>query len=96
MLKNLLLSVNLGHTLKLLMLLLYILTVKMYEEKVSKIIGLLINYVIRVEGCVWLDRPLQSHLPFIFATNGPNVKHVMMLFCATSSKGAMLVCSDST
>lgn len=52
MLKNLLLSVNLGHTLKLLMLLLYILTVKMYEEKVSKIIGLLINYVIKVEGCV--------------------------------------------
>ena len=51
MLKNLLLSVNLGHTLKLLMLLLYILTVKMYV-KVSKIIGLLINYVIGGEGCV--------------------------------------------
>lgn len=54
MLRNLLLSVNLGHTLKLLMLLLDILTVKMYEEKVSKVIGVVnqVQYVIRGEGCV--------------------------------------------
>ena len=54
MLKNLLLSVNLGHTLKLLMLLLDILTVKMYEEKVSKVIGVVnqVQYVVRGEGCV--------------------------------------------
>lgn len=52
MLKNFLFLVNLGYIFKFLMLLLYILIVKMYEEKVFKIIGLLINYVIRVEGCV--------------------------------------------
>ena len=42
------------------------------------------------------DRSLQSYLRSKFATNGPVIMHVMTLLCATSSKGAVLVCSDGT
>ena len=42
------------------------------------------------------DRSLQSHLRSKFASNGPDIVHVMIVLCATSSKGAVLVCSDST
>lgn len=39
----------------------------------------------------------QSLLLSKFAANGPDIENVMiLLFCATSSEGAMPVCSDST
>ena len=71
------------------------------RKKFLKLYGLLIIYLIGREGCVCdfmlsKDRSLQSHLQSKFATNGPVIMHVMILLCATSSKGAVLVCSDST
>ena len=83
--------------------LLYIsLAVKRYEEKVSKVIWVVSHLSYRRRGVrvydfmLSKDRSLQSHLQSKFATNGPVIMHVMILLCATSSKGAVLVCSDST
>lgn len=104
MLRNILLSINLGYIPKLLMLLLDIsLMVTMYGEKVLKVIGAVnqLSYKRGGAACGFMlskDRLfVQSLLLSKFAANGPDIENVMiLLFSATSSEGAMPVCSDST
>ena len=103
MLRNILLSINLGYIPKLLMLLLDIsLMVTMYGEKVLKVIGAVYKLSYNRGGgasdfMLSKDRFVQSRLLSKFAANGPDIENVMiLLFSATSSEGAMPVCSDST
>ena len=91
-----------GIHLNFLMLLLYIsLAVKMDEEKVLKVLWVVYQLSYKRRGvCVILCFQKTDLFKAIchpnLLQNGPDIMHVMILFCATSLKGAMLICSDST
>ena len=66
------------------------LALKIYKEKVSKVMGFVNQVSYKMGGCVW-DFMLSNYiclLPFKFAANGRDIEQVMItciLFCAKSS-----------